>query len=459
MIWGERRRRQPPHAEIAPPLAPISGDPRRSSHVALTVFYNGASPGLPRFDRARYQAASAGRSRLIAWCDTAAAPWALKRWHVEPEAVVLRLHIVDADGRLLVGAAAFARLWRELPGYRWAGLLIGRTGRYADRRADLRRFRAAAAATPPAGRAGARSLGPALRTELARRRTRERRRSMTIAAASGAPDSRSNFGVHRVVADAADPRSGRVQWSPVKSLWLTGMTAAALVGGALTLSWDALAVFWSPAASDHAVWRPFTRHAPPPHPQQLRVPALAGICPRLSRRPRRHGWPYGMIRTHDMRDWAQRNPRCHDYFAHRRPFLQDGWWQLHCELNLDRPPAFKLEDRIANDRIYRFMESTLMWQQLPGHCCSSPSAAGAGCSGACARVAVCVTGHWLVGYFAHNSGPRDWACRGRRRAGLQRALLRPPHYGRGLALTTTTPSPAPLASALRRARSIQAGGC
>ena len=43
---------------------------------------------------------------------------------------------------------------------------------------------------------------------------------MTIAAASGAPDSRSNFGVHRVVADAADPRSGRVQWSPVKSLWL-----------------------------------------------------------------------------------------------------------------------------------------------------------------------------------------------------------------------------------------------
>jgi predicted DCC family thiol-disulfide oxidoreductase YuxK len=127
MIWGERRRRQPLHAEIAPPLAPISGDPRRSSHVALTVFYNGACP-VCRGSIERYQAASAGRSRLIAWCDTAAAPWALKRWHVEPGAVVLRLHIVDADGRLLVGAAAFARLWRELPAYRWAGLLMAVPG-------------------------------------------------------------------------------------------------------------------------------------------------------------------------------------------------------------------------------------------------------------------------------------------------------------------------------------------
>ncbi|HUL09238.1 MAG TPA: DUF393 domain-containing protein [Candidatus Acidoferrum sp.] len=122
MIWGERRRRAPLPGQIAP-LAPISGDPRRSRHVALTVFYNGACP-ICRGHIRHYQAASAGRSRLIAWCDAAAAPWALNRWHVEADAAVLRLHVVDADGRLLVGAAAFARLWRELPGYRWAGLLM-----------------------------------------------------------------------------------------------------------------------------------------------------------------------------------------------------------------------------------------------------------------------------------------------------------------------------------------------
>jgi predicted DCC family thiol-disulfide oxidoreductase YuxK len=127
MIWGERRRRKPLHPESASPLAPISGDPRRSRHVALTVFYNGACP-VCRRSIERYQAASAGRSRLIAWCDTAAAPWALKRWHVEPDAAPLRLYVVDADGRLLAGAAAFARLWRELPGYRWAGLFVGLPG-------------------------------------------------------------------------------------------------------------------------------------------------------------------------------------------------------------------------------------------------------------------------------------------------------------------------------------------
>jgi stearoyl-CoA desaturase (delta-9 desaturase) len=103
--------------------------------------------------------------------------------------------------------------------------------------------------------------------------------------------------------------------------------------------------------------------------------------------------------------------------AHRRPFLQDGWWQLHCDLNLDRPPAFELEDRIANDRIYRFMESTLMWQQLPWALLFF-ALGGWGWVfwGVCARVAVCVTGHWLVGYFAHNSGPRDWHVEG---AGVQ----------------------------------------
>jgi len=126
MLWGERRRRKPLQAAIAP-LAPISGDPGRSRHVALTVFYNGSCPVCRRHIE-RYQAASAGRSRLIAWCDAAAAPWALKRWHVEPDAAQLRLHVVDADGRLLVGAAAFARLWRELPGYRWAGLLMALPG-------------------------------------------------------------------------------------------------------------------------------------------------------------------------------------------------------------------------------------------------------------------------------------------------------------------------------------------
>jgi stearoyl-CoA desaturase (delta-9 desaturase) len=239
---------------------------------------------------------------------------------------------------------------------------------------------------------------------------------MTTAAASGAPDIRSNFVVHRVVADEADPRSGRVQWSPVKSLWLTGMTAAALVGGTLAFSWDALSLFLVTCAITLCGGHSLGMHRRLIHnsyecPRWLEyLLVYLGVLVGMA-------GPYGMIRTHDMRDWAQRNPRCHDYFAHRRPFLQDGWWQLHCELKLDRPPAFKLEDRIATDPVYRFMESTLMWQQLPWALLFF-ALGGWGWVfwGVCARVAVCVTGHWLVGYFAHNSGPRDWHVEG---AGVQ----------------------------------------
>jgi predicted DCC family thiol-disulfide oxidoreductase YuxK len=127
-IWGERRAgRVRRAAGPTPHLRAITGDPQRSPHVALTVFYNGECPVCRRYI-ARYQAASAGRSALIAWSDAAAAPWALKRWHVEPTAALLRLHVADADGRLFTGAAAFARLWRELPGYRLLGLLLAVPG-------------------------------------------------------------------------------------------------------------------------------------------------------------------------------------------------------------------------------------------------------------------------------------------------------------------------------------------
>jgi stearoyl-CoA desaturase (delta-9 desaturase) len=119
--------------------------------------------------------------------------------------------------------------------------------------------------------------------------------------------------------------------------------------------------------------------------------------------------PIGMIRIHDFRDWAQRQPQCHDYFRHARRFWHDAWWQLHCELRLDRPPAFGLESRLADDRFYAFIERTWMWQQLPW---ALLFFAIGGWSwliwGVCVRVTVSVTGHWLVGHFAHRQGGQSW---------------------------------------------------
>lgn len=115
------------HEAVAARLAPITGAGAEGDHVALTVFYNGACP-VCRKHVARFQKISAGRSRLIAWADSAAAPWALRRWHVDPAEALVRLYAVADDGRLLSGAAAFSRLWRELPGYRALGVIVGLPG-------------------------------------------------------------------------------------------------------------------------------------------------------------------------------------------------------------------------------------------------------------------------------------------------------------------------------------------
>jgi stearoyl-CoA desaturase (delta-9 desaturase) len=127
--------------------------------------------------------------------------------------------------------------------------------------------------------------------------------------------------------------------------------------------------------------------------------------------------PYGMMRQHDIRDWAQRKPNCHAYLAHRSSLWRDGFWQLHCELALRHPPALILERRVGNDRFYRLIEHTWMAQQLPWALLffvvgGVPWVVW----GIAVRVSLSVTGHWLVGYFAHNRGPRSWHIEG---AGVQ----------------------------------------
>ena len=71
------------------------------------------------------------------------------------------------------------------------------------------------------------------------------------------------------------------------------------------------------------------------------------------------------------------------------------------------------ENKISRDRFYQFLEKTWMWQQLPvalflfliGNLEWV-------IWGVCLRVAVSVSGHWLIGFFAHNTGHRDWHVEG-----------------------------------------------
>jgi fatty-acid desaturase len=216
----------------------------------------------------------------------------------------------------------------------------------------------------------------------------------------------------RIDGEGADPIAGQVRWAPMKSLWIGGMTATALVAGPLTINWEAVALFVVTTTVTLCAGHSVGMHrrlihngfACPPWLEYglVYLGVLVGMA-----------GPIGMIRTHDFRDWAQRQPACHGYFAHRAEFWHDAWRQMHCELVLDRPPAFQLERRLADDRVYAVMERSWMWQQLPW---AVLFLALGGWSwvvwGVCARVTAGVTGHWLVGYFAHREGPQTYIVKG-----------------------------------------------
>jgi stearoyl-CoA desaturase (delta-9 desaturase) len=120
--------------------------------------------------------------------------------------------------------------------------------------------------------------------------------------------------------------------------------------------------------------------------------------------------PHGLIRIHDTRDWAQRLPRCHDFFSHRRRLHVDAFWQLHCRFEFAHPPRFDLEPEFRDDPWIRWMERTWMLQQVP--IAFALFALGGWpwvVWGVFCRVAVSVAGHWIVTYYCHNPGPGRWS--------------------------------------------------
>src|SRR5689334_18955196 len=165
-------------------------------------------------------------------------------------------------------------------------------------------------------------------------------------------------------APGTDANAGTVRWKPAKSVWVAAMTLAALVGGPLTFTWSALALFVMTTATTVCLGHSLGMHRRLIHraydcPKWLEhlfvyLGTLVGMA-----------GPFGMIRQHDIRDWAQRRARCHAYLAHRSSLLRDGWWQLHCELQLTHPPELVIERRVAQDRFYQLIDRTWMAQQLP----------------------------------------------------------------------------------------------
>lgn len=210
----------------------------------------------------------------------------------------------------------------------------------------------------------------------------------------------------------SDSVNGRVTWMPTKSLWTSAITSLAVIAGPATASLDAIAVFISTTAITICLGHSVGMHRLLIHRSFTAPLWLERLLVYLGTLVGMAG-PFGMIFAHDMRDWAQRQTHCHDMHAHRRSFFKDAWWQMHCALLLDNPPRFTIEPRIANDPFYRFLEKTWMLQQLPWAILFYVIGGWSWFVwGIAVRVAVSLTGHWLIGHFAHRRGDQGWAVDG-----------------------------------------------
>jgi sn-1 stearoyl-lipid 9-desaturase len=205
---------------------------------------------------------------------------------------------------------------------------------------------------------------------------------------------------------------GHVAWAPARSLWVGGMSAAALVLAPLHVTPGAVALFLATSAVTLCAGHSLGLHrllihrsfAAPLWVERALVylGTLVGMA-----------GPLGMVRLHDTRDWAQRQASCHPLHAHRASLLRDAWWQMHCRLDLARPPLFVPEPRLREDRFLRWLEATWMAQQLPWAVLfwtvgGLPWLVW----GVPVRIAVGLTGHWLVGHLTHRRGPQGWAVDG-----------------------------------------------
>ena len=204
------------------------------------------------------------------------------------------------------------------------------------------------------------------------------------------------------------PIIGRVRWDVVRSLFNGFMLVSALVLGPLYFSWSAVGVFivlcFFTLCCGHSVG--FHRrmiHRSYKCPKWLeRIMIYLGTVVGM-------GGPLWTIRTHDMRDWAQRTPNCHAFFVHDAGSLKDAWWYLHSRMDLENPPKFDPGPEFGDDKFYRFLNSTAMLQQIPIALIlymfgGMPWVAW----GVFVRVAACTTMHWYISRLAHTRGPRSW---------------------------------------------------
>ncbi|MEL6530556.1 MAG: acyl-CoA desaturase [Pseudomonadota bacterium] len=225
--------------------------------------------------------------------------------------------------------------------------------------------------------------------------------------------------VIRVDGRGADPCAGTIRIDWTKALWNGAMLAGTLAAFVFA-TWQALALFFVLTHLTLLIGHSVGMHRMMIHRTFKASPWLARTLIYIGTIVGVSG-PSGIIRIHDTRDWAQREPECHDFFAHRRSLPVDLLWNLFCRFEFDRPPTVTIEKRLADDPYIVWLDATWRWQQIP----LAALLFWAGgwpfvLWGICARVFVSTAGHWTVTYFCHNPGPGRWTVK---EAGIQASNL------------------------------------
>ena len=219
-----------------------------------------------------------------------------------------------------------------------------------------------------------------------------------------------------VLTEDVSPLTGEIVWDRARSIWNSFIFLTAILLAPFYFTWGALFLFMALSGitlcTGHSVG--FHRrliHRSFQCPKWLEhlllyMGTIVGI-----------GGPIWTIKTHDTRDWSQRQPKCHDFLAHRQGMLRDAWYNLHCKFVLDKPPEFDPGPEIMDDKFILFLEKTWMLQQLPiAFLLYQVGGLSWVLWGGSVRVAACTTMHWFISYFAHTQGPQSWLVDG---AGVQ----------------------------------------
>jgi predicted DCC family thiol-disulfide oxidoreductase YuxK len=90
-----------------------------------TIYFDGSCPLCRR--EIGYYKESRGKDRL-AFVDVAGQGDSKVAPDLERTAAMKRFHVRQANGRLLSGAGAFAEVWKQIPGWAWAGHIVAVPG-------------------------------------------------------------------------------------------------------------------------------------------------------------------------------------------------------------------------------------------------------------------------------------------------------------------------------------------